>query len=133
MCASRYVYVSIRPSSDIRAGNLSDGPRLIAATAVLRRISMSGRNGSRGVIWHSNLRRTLATSATDNRSGSSTVCFTNGPGCLIHSVYLEKSCFQELLGLGKHLDVAQRMANHESARTTGLYDRRMGEVVLDHL
>jgi hypothetical protein len=53
------------------------------------------RAAERGVNRHSNLRRALAASVTDNRSGSSTVCFTNGPGCLIHSVYLEKRCFQD--------------------------------------
>ena len=29
---------------------------------------------------------------------------------------------------GGRLEIAQRMANHESARTTGLYDRRDDEV-----
>ena len=31
------------------------------------------------------------------------------------------------------LQVAQQMANHESARTTGLYDRRDDEVSLDEV
>ena len=32
---------------------------------------------------------------------------------------------------GGKLEVAQQMANHESARTTGLYDRRNDEVSLE--
>ncbi len=34
---------------------------------------------------------------------------------------------------GGQLELAQRMANHESARTTGLYDRRNNEVSLDEV
>lgn len=34
---------------------------------------------------------------------------------------------------GGRLEVAQQMANHESARTTGLYDRRGDEVSLDEV
>lgn len=36
----------------------------------------------------------------------------------------------EYLRNGGRLEVAQQMANHESARTTGLYDRRQGQVTL---
>ena len=34
---------------------------------------------------------------------------------------------------GGRLEVAQQMANHESSRTTGLYDRRSDEVSLDEV
>ena len=34
---------------------------------------------------------------------------------------------------GGQLEIAQRMANHESARTTGLYDRRNDEISLDEV
>jgi site-specific recombinase XerD len=34
---------------------------------------------------------------------------------------------------GGKLEIAQRMANHESARTTGLYDRRGDEISLDEV
>jgi len=34
---------------------------------------------------------------------------------------------------GGKLEVAQQMANHESARTTGLYDRRNDQVSLDEV
>ena len=34
---------------------------------------------------------------------------------------------------GGKLEVAQQMAAHESARTTGLYDRRGDEVSLDEV
>ena len=39
----------------------------------------------------------------------------------------------EYLRNGGKLEIAQQMANHESARTTGLYDRRMDEVSLDEV
>jgi site-specific recombinase XerD len=39
----------------------------------------------------------------------------------------------EYLRNGGKLEVAQRMANHESARTTGLYDRRDDHVSLDEV
>ena len=37
----------------------------------------------------------------------------------------------EYLKNGGKLEIAQQMANHESARTTGLYDRRNDQVSLD--
>lgn len=39
----------------------------------------------------------------------------------------------EYLKNGGRLEVAQQMANHESARTTGLYDRRNDQVSLDEV
>ena len=39
----------------------------------------------------------------------------------------------EYLRNGGKLEIAQQMANHESARTTGLYDRRMDGVSLDEV
>ena len=39
----------------------------------------------------------------------------------------------EYLRNGGKLEVAQQMANHESSRTTGLYDRRMDGVSLDEV
>lgn len=39
----------------------------------------------------------------------------------------------EYLRNGGKLEIAQRMANHESARTTGLYDRRDDDVSLDEV
>lgn len=39
----------------------------------------------------------------------------------------------EYLRNGGKLEIAQQMANHESARTTGLYDRRDDEVSLDEV
>ncbi len=41
-------------------------------------------------------------------------------------------CTQYLRNGGK-LEVAQQMANHESARTTGLYDRRNDQISLDEV
>ena len=39
----------------------------------------------------------------------------------------------EYLRNGGRLEIAQQMANHESARTTGLYDRRSDQVSLDEV
>ena len=39
----------------------------------------------------------------------------------------------EYLRNGGKLEVAQQMANHESSRTTGLYDRRSDQVSLDEV
>jgi site-specific recombinase XerD len=39
----------------------------------------------------------------------------------------------EYLRNGGKLEIAQEMANHESARTTGLYDRRQDQVSLDEI
>lgn len=39
----------------------------------------------------------------------------------------------EYLRNGGKLEVAQQMANHESSRTTGLYDRRLDGVSLDEV
>jgi integrase len=39
----------------------------------------------------------------------------------------------EYLRNGGKLEIAQQMANHESARTTGLYDRRQDQVSLDEI
>ncbi|MCK6425446.1 MAG: hypothetical protein L6Q75_10175 [Burkholderiaceae bacterium] len=37
----------------------------------------------------------------------------------------------EFLRNGGRLEIAQKMANHESSRTTGLYDRRSEPINLD--
>ena len=39
----------------------------------------------------------------------------------------------EYLKNGGKLEIAQQMANHESSRTTGLYDRRGDQVSLDEV
>jgi integrase len=39
----------------------------------------------------------------------------------------------EYLRNGGKLEIAQQMANHESARTTGLYDRRNDQISLDEV
>jgi integrase/recombinase XerD len=39
----------------------------------------------------------------------------------------------EYLKNGGKLEIAQQMANHESARTTGLYDRRDDQLTLDEV
>lgn len=54
---------------------------------------------------------------------------TKKTGC--HS--FRATCITEYLTNGEKLEVAQQMANHESARTTGLYDRRNEQVSLDEV
>jgi site-specific recombinase XerD len=39
----------------------------------------------------------------------------------------------EYLRNGGRLEIAQQMANHESARTTGLYDRRQGQLTVEEV
>ncbi|MFN9042747.1 MAG: integrase, partial [Betaproteobacteria bacterium] len=39
----------------------------------------------------------------------------------------------EYLRNGGRLEIAQQMANHESARTTGLYDRRQGLLTVEEV
>lgn len=39
----------------------------------------------------------------------------------------------EYLKNGGKIEIAQQMANHESARTTGLYDRRNGQISMDEV
>ena len=43
------------------------------------------------------------------------------------------TCITTYLQNGGKLEVAQQMAGHESARTTGLYDRRSDTVALDEV
>ena len=43
------------------------------------------------------------------------------------------TCITEYLRNGGKLEIAQQMAAHESARTTGLYDRRNDQVSLDEI
>ena len=43
------------------------------------------------------------------------------------------TCITEYLRNGGKLEIAQQMANHESARTTGLYDRRNDQISLDEV
>ena len=47
-------------------------------------------------------------------------------------IVLRRAADADLRNGGK-LEVAQQMANHESARTTGLYDRRNDQVSLDEV
>lgn len=50
-------------------------------------------------------------------------------GC--HS--LRTTGITEYLRNGGKLEIAQQMTNHESARTTGLYDRRTNQINLDEV
>ena len=49
-----------------------------------------------------------------------------------HLILLPYSCRLYLRNGGK-LEVVQQMANHESARTTGFYDRRDDQLTLDEV
>jgi len=52
---------------------------------------------------------------------------------LLFSVFFRATGITTYLKNGGKLEIAQQMASHESARTTGLYDRRSDEVSLDEV
>ena len=56
-----------------------------------------------------------------------------GVGTKIGNHSFRATGITEYLKNGGKLEVAQQMANHESARTTGLYDRRNDQVSLDEV
>ena len=47
--------------------------------------------------------------------------------------FVQAAGITEYLRNGGKLEIAQEMANHESSRTTGLYDRRTDQVSLDEV
>jgi hypothetical protein len=51
----------------------------------------------------------------------------------LFSVIFPRHGITAYLKNGGKLEIAQQMASHESARTTGLYDRRSDEVSLDEV
>jgi integrase len=64
----------------------------------------------------------------------------DSPGALAAGIKTEIGChtfratgITAYLKNGGKLEIAQQMAAHESARTTGLYDRRNDQIALDEV
>ena len=58
---------------------------------------------------------------------------TNADFLTCHTDTLRATGITEYLRNGGKLEIAQQIANHESACTTGLYDRRNDQVSLDEV
>lgn len=58
---------------------------------------------------------------------------SNRAACKVGNHSFRATGITEYLRNGGKLEIAQQMANHESARTTGLYDRRNDQVSLDEV
>jgi site-specific recombinase XerD len=86
-------------------------------TATGRSAALSGRPMSQSDVWRMISRRA-------EQAGIKTKI-----GC--HT--FRATGITEYLRNGGKLEIAQQMANHESARTTGLYDRRNDQVSLDEV
>ncbi|NDP64790.1 tyrosine-type recombinase/integrase [Polaromonas sp.] len=86
-------------------------------TATGRSVTLSNRPMSQSDVWRMIGRRT-------EQAGIKTKI-----GC--HT--FRATGITEYLRNGGKLEIAQQMANHESARTTGLYDRRNDQVSLDEV
>jgi site-specific recombinase XerD len=82
-----------------------------------RRAALSDRPMGQPDVWRM-IRRRAAQAGIETRIGCHTFRATG---------------ITEYLRNGGKLEIAQQMANHESARTTGLYDRRNDEVSLDEI
>lgn len=98
----------------------------------------TGIAGSKGPLFRSVVGRTGA--LTDRPMRRSDVFRMIGRRALRCDVMTRVGCHSfratgitEYLRNGGRLEIAQQMANHESSRTTGLYDRRGDQVSLDEV
>ena len=82
-----------------------------------RSTTLSGRPMSQSDVWRM-IRRRAEQAGIKTKIGCHTFRATG---------------ITEYLRNGGKLEIAQQMANHESARTTGLYDRRNDQVSLDEV
>jgi len=100
------------------AGIAGDAKGWLFCTAADR----SGRTLTENPLWqqdaHAMIRRRAAAAGIKTKIGNHTFRATG------ITAYLKN---------GGNLETAQQMANHESARTTGLYDRRSDDVSLDEV
>ena len=101
----------------IEGAHLGDGKGCLFRTVAGRTGELSGNPMAQGDVFRMVGRRAAA-------AGIRTRI-----GC--HS--FRATGITEYLRNGGRLEIAQQMANHESARTTGLYDRRTGQVNLDEV
>lgn len=93
----------------------SDGPLFQSVTG--RSGRLNGNPMSQSDAWNMLQRRALAT----------------GLRTKITNHTFRATGITEYLLAGGKVEIAQRMANHESSRTTGLYDRRPDAVALDEI
>jgi site-specific recombinase XerD len=94
------------------------GPKsYLFCTAIGRSAKLSDRPMSQSDVWRM-IGRRAQKAAIETKIGCHTFRATG---------------ITEYLRNGGKLEIAQQMANHESARTTGLYDRRNDQVSLDEV
>jgi len=101
----------------IDSAGLVDGKGFLFRTAVARTGQLSERPMSQADAYRM-IRRRAAAAGVLTKIGN-------------HS--FRATGITEYLKNGGKLEVAQQMANHESSRTTGLYDRRNDQVSLDEV
>jgi len=102
----------------LEGAQLSQNPKaLLFRTAIGRSGQLSERPMTQSDVWRMIQRR-----AADAGLKTKVSC---------HS--FRATGITEYLRNGGKLEIAQQMANHESARTTGLYDRRNDQVSLDEV
>lgn len=95
-------------------------------------------NDPKGMLFRSTVARTGT--LTDRPLSQSDVYRMIGRRALAAGIMTKIGCHSfratgitEYLRNGGKLEIAQQMANHESARTTGLYDRRDDQLTLDEV
>jgi site-specific recombinase XerD len=101
----------------IEGAVLVDAKGFLFRSAITRTGKLSDRPMSQADVYRMIGRRALAA----------------GVGTKIGCHSFRATGITEYLKNGGKLEVAQQMANHESARTTGLYDRRNDQVSLDEV
>jgi site-specific recombinase XerD len=99
------------------AGLAGDPKAVLFRTAIARTGQMSDRPMAQADAYRMIRRRALAA----------------GVATKIGNHSFRATGITEYLRNGGKLEIAQQMANHESARTTGLYDRRSDQVNLDEV
>jgi len=101
----------------IDAGQLGNGKGVLFRTAPARSGQLTDRAMAQADVYRMIRRRAVAAGIA-TRIGCHTFRATG---------------ITEYLRNGGKLEIAQQMANHENARTTGLYDRRNDQVSLDEV
>jgi site-specific recombinase XerD len=111
-------YLEARRISRVRAGDTAIDTKAWLFPTIAPRIStLSERPMSQADVYRMVRRRAAAAGIQTQIS-----CHT-----------FRATGITEYLRNGGKLEIAQQMANHESARTTGLYDRRNDQVSLDEV
>ena len=96
-------------------------PGVLAVAVVLRQFTVER-------LQSAHRPRNRCSCAADSPLALSRIDIDRGLGQVRHQVGIT-----EYLRNGGKLEIAQQMANHESSRTTGLYDRRQDQVSLDEV